>query len=876
MISQRLKTWLKSRHFGRTAMDNRYALLEACFIGILSAIAALILKQGVGGLGGWRVQLASQYSSWLILPLSGLMFGWLAGWIIQTLSPTAARGGISQVKAALARYNVPLSWDVALVKMTGTILVLGAGLPLGRRAPTVHIGAALAAQLSHWLPTSPEHRRQMIAAGAAAGLAAGFTTPIAGVLFVVEELMRDISGLTLETAIVASFTGAVVSLFLSNSLNSPNLHEIVEPLQTSFNLNEIPFYLILGLLAGILGAFFDKGMLWAVKFHKRLNWPLSWRIGLTGCLCGLAMATLPDFFRDHTGLRGFLITGELQSTQIIIVFIAHFCLTIFAYSSGAPGGLFSPALMLGAALGYLVGDLETWMTGTTTATTFALAGMGAFFTSVVRVPVTAIVMIFELQADFEIVLPLMVSCAMSYIVADSLSKGSLYENLLGNSSFQITEDHPYHDFLSEMTAADVMQSQVETLESHLTLDEVLQIMSVSEHRGFPVVENGDLIGIFTQGDLKKRSLKEKAQNISLKQMMISHPITVEATDSLSDVLYLLNRYDLSRLPVTENHKLVGIITRTDIIRVEANQLEGQSPPQKIDPSYVVYQTRSPASGKGRILLPLANPENASSLFKIASAIARHYHYEIECLQVIPIPYHSSTAQTPVDTREARKLMHRMERMGRHNQIPTHTQIRIGHDITETILETLRERHITLLVMGWTGETRTPEAIFSNIVDNLIRKAPCDLMLVKLGKKQGSYPLMLTQQDAWLIPMAGGPNIEQAIHFLPALAQLYPAPESLKFWLCKVFPPSETHPDGSLLKETAKKLEKMMNCTVIDLPIRSHSVSDALVHFTESEHCSLIVLGGTREGLLSQVIQGNIPNAIARRVESTVIVFRSAL
>ncbi|MGK7930189.1 MAG: chloride channel protein [Microcystaceae cyanobacterium] len=876
MLSQRLKNWLNMRHFGRTAVDSRYALVEACLIGILSAIAALILKEGVGWLGGWRVQLANQYSPWLVLPLGGLIFGWLAGWLIQTISPTAARGGISQVKAALARFNVPLSGQVAIIKLASAILVIGAGLPLGRRAPTVHIGAALAAQLSNWLPTSPEHRRQMIAAGAAAGLAAGFTTPIAGVLFVVEELMRDISGLTLETAIVASFTGAVVSLFLSNYFDAATAQGMMQEFNTSFATDEIPFYLILGILAGVLGGFFNKGMIWAVKAHDRLNWPLSWRIGITASISGVIIAMLPDFFQDHAGLREFLVTGQLTPEQIVIVFITYFFLTLFAYSSGAPGGLFAPALMLGAALGYLVGDLEALISNTGTSTTFALAGMGAFFTSVVRVPVTAIVIIFELRADFDLVLPLMISCAVSYIVADSISKGSLYEHLLKNSGIQLTEENPLHDFLSDLTAADVMQSQVETLESDLPLDEVLQLMSFSNHRGFPVVKNGQLVGIFTQSDLKKRIRREMKPSALLQDVMVTPPITVQATDSLSDVLYLLNRFELSRLPVTENQQLVGIITRTDIIRIEANQLKGQSLPQKQDPSYTVYQTRSPAKGKGRILLPLSHSNSASALFKIASAIARQKDYEIECLQVIEIPKHSPTAQTYVDTREERKLMHRIERMGRHDKVPTHTQIRVGHDVTETILETLRERHITLLMMGWKGESRTQEAIFGNVVDTLIHKVSCDLMLIKLGKQSNSYPFTLSQQDSWLIPMAGGPNMEKAINLLPALARLYPAPQALKFWLCKVFPPSDSHPDATALKENAKKLENKMNCTVIALPIRSNSVSDALIQFTETEHCSLIVLGGTKESLLTQVIQGSIPNAIAQKVQSTVILFRGAL
>lgn len=212
-----LQSWFRSQHFGRSAVDSRYALAEACLIGILSAFAALLLKTGVGWVGSWRVHLANQFGAIWVLPLGGLILGLLAGWLLEKGSPEAAGGGIPQVKAALARYPMKLSLRVAIIKLLGTTLVLGAGLTLGRRAPTVHIGAALAAQLSSWLPTTPDHRRQMIAAGAAAGLAAGFTTPIAGVLFVIEELMRDVSGLTLETAIVASFTGAVVSLMLQNS-----------------------------------------------------------------------------------------------------------------------------------------------------------------------------------------------------------------------------------------------------------------------------------------------------------------------------------------------------------------------------------------------------------------------------------------------------------------------------------------------------------------------------------------------------------------------------------------------------------------------------------------------------------------------------------
>ncbi|MFN5515612.1 MAG: chloride channel protein, partial [Cyanobacteriota bacterium] len=163
-----LAKWLRSRHYGRNATDSRYATLEAGLIGFVAALAALVIKQGISVLGGLRLQWTQSYGGW-VLPLEGLLLGALAGWLIEQFCLPAGGGGIPQVKAALARYPIPLTWRVAAVKTLGTILILGAGIPLGRRAPTVHIGAALAGELSRWLPTSPEHRRQMIAAGAAAG-----------------------------------------------------------------------------------------------------------------------------------------------------------------------------------------------------------------------------------------------------------------------------------------------------------------------------------------------------------------------------------------------------------------------------------------------------------------------------------------------------------------------------------------------------------------------------------------------------------------------------------------------------------------------------------------------------------------------------------
>ena len=867
--------WRKSQWLASSSVDTYYALVEACLIGLFSAVAALLLKQGIGWMGGWRVHMANVLGAGLTLPVCGFIFGCLAGWGIELLSPAAAGGGIPQVKAALARYPIVLNLRVALVKTLGTISILGAGFTLGRRGPTVHIGAALAAQLSRWIPNSPTNRRQMIAAGAAAGLAASFNTPIAGVLFVVEELMRDISGLTLETAIAASFTGAVVSRFLGSTdlnlqetlLNSARRGDFITP--------EIPSYILLGILAGVLGGLFNRCIIWGMKFNRRLPIPMPLRIGLAGLISGLIVSFLPPIFRDNAGLRDFLIAGDLTWQTTVLVFVAQFCLTILAYSSGAPGGLFAPALVLGAALGYLVGTFEATKIYTESPYAFAMAGMGGFFTAVVRVPITAIVIVFEMTADFNLVLPLMIVSAVAYIVAEGVSKGSLYQHLLEASGIELTEEHPHNDFLSELTANDVMESRVETLSSNLTIEEVIKAMSRSPHRGFPVVEDDKLVGIFTQSDLADRSMK--TGTTFLRDIMTASPIAVNPMTSLADVLYLLNRYQLSRLPVTEGNKLLGIITRSDIIKAEAQQLHGdQIPTPKPEPSYIAYQTRSPATGRGRILIFLANPDNISALMSVATAIAHYQKYEIECLQVIPVPNYVYPAQAKVDTLSSRQLMLNLEKWGRKENIPVHTQVRIATNIAEAILETISQEHINLLLMGWQGNTSSPEQIFGSVTDTLIKQATCDLMLVKPSKTTHAFPRNLYPQSKWLIPTAGGNNIQKAIAILPALASLYPISDRLSIELCQVYSPHKTKPALCNFKKATNLIKHHLNLTVIPLLIPSYSVSEAIINLTSSQKYSLIVLGASNEGLLQNAVKGNIPQAIARDAKSTVIIFRSSL
>lgn len=869
-----------ARRFSQLSLNPNYLIAEACLIGIISGLSALFLKAGIGGLGSYRVALSHRYGAWLILPLFGLVCGGLAGWTLQTFSAAAKGGGVPQVKVVLARMPFPLSWKVAIAKAIGTILVLGGGLTLGRRGPTVHIGAALAAQLSQWLPITPDHRRQMIAAGAAAGLAAGFNTPIAGVLFVVEELMRDMSGLTLETAIVASFTGSVVSRWFGTSdLNLPS-ELLLAANQSHFSVKEIPLYLILGALAGGLGAFFNRGILTVLHFNRRMRLNLATRMAIAGMISGIIISFLPPFFRDNAGLRDFLLTGDAGWQIIAIAFVAHFCLSLLAYGSGAPGGLFAPTLVLGTALGYLVGFSAESLIPEASQYTYALSGMGAFFTGVARVPVTAIVIVFELTTDFNLVLPLMLASVTAFIVGESMFKGSIYEHLLQASGIQLKKQNQ-SQVLTDLTAAQVMQPDVETIESHLTLDELLPILSKSPHRGFPVLEAGKLVGVLTQGDLAEISTTPKA-NLTVANLMRRNVITVLPQASLSDVLYLLNRYQISRLPVVEQDQLQGIITRSDIIRAETQKLlgDGDHALKLQEPSYCVYQTQDIDRQQRKLWVAIANPNTAEALLKLAYAIAKEKKAAIYCVHIIEVAAPCPLPEAAINTMPERKLLQRLEKLGHRWGIAIHTQIFLAHDVAAVMLQQLGADDLGLL-LGWQGDRHPAGKLFGNVIEILIKEAPCDVLLAKVSH---AHPLYLTSKTfprmRTLCPMSGGHNAQRALGFVSAFQHLAPKVRHYslpaQICLCQVYQPQQTPQQFPVLSTAQDQLQDYVDIPVIPLPVRSSMVTESLIRIIAEDTYDLVVMGASSDSLLKKALHGNIPEAIAKGTNRTVIIVRGKL
>ncbi len=216
------------------------------------------------------------------------------------------------------------------------------------------------------------------------------------------------------------------------------------------------------------------------------------------------------------------------------------------------------------------------------------------------------------------------------------------------------------------------------------------------------------------------------------------------------------------------------------------------------------------------------------------------------------------------TVKSHRLLQQAVQLGEDWRIPVHTQIRVAHDVAGAILETVKERHIDLVLMGWKGNTSTPGRVFSRVVDTVIRQAACDVVLVKLNYQKGF--------KRWLLPMAGGPNSSQAIQLLPALTTLSSSP-AIKLY--QVFKPTESQPDTTLLDNCVRFLQPRISGKVTATPVCASSVPEAVIDCAQQDLSDVIILGASRESLLKQAINGNIPENISRRSNCTVILVRSA-
>jgi len=351
----------------------------------------------------------------------------IAAWLVRRFSPQASGSGIPHVEAVLKQELLPAAFRLIWVKFLGGLLSIGSGLALGREGPSVQMGASLGHLVGKVFRRGWPDCRVLLAAGAGAGLATAFNAPIAGAVFVLEELVRRFETRIAIAALGASATAISVAwLFLGNA---PEFRVGALPYPSS---EARALFFILGAVTGVVAVVYNNALLRTLTVADRLwRWPVELRAALIGAGVGMLAWFAPGLVGGGDLLTQNTLSGAVTLGVLPLVFLLRFGLGAVSYSARTPGGLFAPILVLGAQLGLLFGDLcrLTFPGLDLPPEAFAVVGMAAFFTGAVRAPITGIVLITEMTASFTMLLPMLGACFVAMLVPTVLGNAPIYDLL---------------------------------------------------------------------------------------------------------------------------------------------------------------------------------------------------------------------------------------------------------------------------------------------------------------------------------------------------------------------------------------------------------------------------------------------------------------
>jgi len=350
-----------------------------------------------------------------------------AAWLVRRFAPLASGSGIPHVEAVLTGELPPASPQLLLVKFAGGLLAIGSGLALGREGPSVQMGASLAHLIGRLFRRDWQDCRLLLAAGAGAGLAVAFNAPIAGAVFVLEELTRRFDTRTAIVTFGASASAIAVGRILFG--NAPDF--LVVPLPYA-GFGCLPVCLTLGILAGLLGVAYNRTLLGAMAAANGLRcWPVEMRAAAVGAAVGLLGWCAPGLLGGGDEMTQRALTGAEGGGLLFAVFLLRFAFGPASYAAGTPGGLFAPMLVLGAQSGLFFGNFaQHWFPGMAgEPVAYAVTGMAAFFTAVVRAPLTGIILVIELTGSYTQLLPMLAACFAAMLVPTLLNSPPIYDAL---------------------------------------------------------------------------------------------------------------------------------------------------------------------------------------------------------------------------------------------------------------------------------------------------------------------------------------------------------------------------------------------------------------------------------------------------------------
>jgi CIC family chloride channel protein len=418
-------------------VKRRHILPKALVVGIVAGLIASFFRIALQWCEltriGWLERLPS--AEGLAASLSiGVIGGGTGLWLVRRFAPEAAGSGIPHLKSVVMG-EAQLRWERVLpVKFLAGVAGIGGGLAMGREGPTIQMGGATGLMVSTWfrVKRGEGERKALISAGAAAGLAAAFNAPLAGLIFVLEELTGSLTPVVFVASFLAAVAADVVCRVVTGETPVFVLHGMPGP-----SLHALPLAAIIGLVAGLGGVIFNRSLIASLDFFDRLrSWPPFAVGAIAGLVVGFAAWIYPAVSGSGALLSERALSGGIAIHLVLVLIAARFFLTMVSYGSGSAGGIFAPLLVLGSLGGLAVGSaIHALMPGWAAfPETFAVIGMGALLTATVRAPLTGIVLMIELTGTYDFMLPLLVGCFAAYGIAEAMGDKPIYEALRERSA----------------------------------------------------------------------------------------------------------------------------------------------------------------------------------------------------------------------------------------------------------------------------------------------------------------------------------------------------------------------------------------------------------------------------------------------------------
>ena len=576
---------------------DRYHPSEA----LIMALTALVVGIGAG-LGAiafrWLINLVSQASfTWLPGALDHLPegFGWLGGraylviapavggllvgWLVYRFAREAKGHGVPEVMEAVALRGGRIRPIVAVIKSLASSLSIGSGGSVGREGPIVQIGSALGSSMGQLLGLSEERTRNLVASGAAAGIAATFNAPIAGVFFALEIILGEFSVANFGPVVLASVVASVIGRMAFGDAPA-----FIIPEYSIHSLWEFAFYSVLGVLGAMVGVAYTRLIYWAEDLFEAWKRMPEWvKPAVGGALLGLLAilyAQVPGLDYDRipqvfgvgyetieAGLLGTLAIGTMASLMVLKLLA-----TALTLGSGGSGGVFAPSLLIGSMMGGMWGLAVGWLFPDLTAPAgaYALVGMGAVFAASTHAPIAGIIILFEMSGDYRIILPMMLTVAISTVLGRHLLNGdSIYTLKLSRRGVRLSAGRDV-DIMQGVLVEEAMTRGMDTVHADMTLSELRAEFDRTQHHGFPVMDKSNrFLGIVTLQDLQEALESSVALESTVLSIATTDVALVYPDEPMAVALQRISVRGVGRLPVVSREDctvLLGMVRRRDIVR----------------------------------------------------------------------------------------------------------------------------------------------------------------------------------------------------------------------------------------------------------------------------------------------------------------------